>query len=256
MRNLSILSLLSLFAILLAASCSAPGSAGGSGETVKVEFINPSPNPITAKIFDEDGWIIKTEVPPMSSVIEEVEVGLYTVSAKDIEGNSLYFPFGMDSEPITDSLTYGETIDPEDGYRSVRYNFRSRLAPGGYTARHAFDLTFDKDNVYPVADISWYYGEEGEEMDILQDFLKRTENGKNFIMSNRTGDQPLLFPENCAGPFDPIPDEMTVYNNVKHRFPKAFMHPPGVPRKESANYLASTMLFGVYNPDSFRVFAE
>lgn len=255
MKKLPIVSLFAL--LLLAASCTPPGSASGSsGETVKVEFINPSSEPLTAKVFAEDGWIVKTEVPPRSSVIEDVEVGLFTVASEDSEGNSLYFPSGMDSEPITDSLTYGETLDPEDGYRTVRYNFRSRVTPGGFTARHAFDLTFDENNVYPVADISWMYAEEGGEEELLPDFLKRTNNGKNFILSNRLGSHPMLFPENCAGPFDPIPDEMTVYNNVKHRFPKVFMHPEGVPRRESANYLASTLLFGVYNPDSFRVFQE
>lgn len=232
-----------LIAVLfLTTACDEAGSYREPAKTVKAEFINPTKDTLYARVFAEEGWIINTPVPPFSSVIEDVEEGLYSVAAFDTDGNmGEFFPRGMDADSLKDTLNYGITIDAEDQSKSVRYNFRERLFKNLFTGRHAFDLTFDETHVYPVADIRWMYGVE-DESKMRQEFLTVTQNGKKFILSNRTGNQFMVFPEKCSGPFDPIPEEMTVYYNTKNTFPKVFMLPPGMPASESANHLVKELI--------------
>jgi|GEM_PF-4747242 len=228
--------------LFLATACDEPGSYTEPAKTVKAEFINPTNDTLYARVFDEEGWIINTPVPPRSSVIEDVEEGLYSVAAFDTDDNmGEFFPRGMDAENLTDTLNFGITIDPEDQSKSVRYNFRERLFKNLFNGRHAFDLTFDQSHVYPVADIQWMYGVE-DESKMREEFLKVTQNGSKFILSNRTGNQFMVFPEKCSGPFEEIPEEMTVWYNTKSVFPKVFMLPPGVPASESANHLVQELI--------------
>lgn len=230
--------------LLLAVGCEAPGSYSENSETptVPTEFINPSADTLYVRVFDEEGWIVNEAVAPFSGKIIEVEEGLYSVAAFNTAGEMQdFYPRGMKAEELKDTVNFGLTIDPEDGSKSVRYRFRNRLFRNMFEARHAFDLTFNEKNVYAVADIRWMYGVESEKS-MREDFLKVTQNGKNFVLANPTGKQYMVFPSKCAGPFDPIPDEMTVYYNNKATFPKVFALPDTVERKDAANYLVQKLI--------------
>lgn len=231
-------------AMLFMTSCSEPGTYTEDSDvkTVKTEFINPTDDTLYARVFAEEGWIINTPVPPRSSVIEDVEEGLYSVAAFNTAGEmGEFYPSGMDAENLEDTLNFGLTTDPEDGSKSVRYNFRSRMFRDMFEGRHAFDLSFDKSHIYPVADLQWMYGVD-DDSKMRAEFMKVTQQGKKFILSNRSGDQFMIFPDKCAGPFDPIPEEMTVYYNTKHVFPKVFMLPEDVVASDAGNYLVSVLI--------------
>ena len=229
-------SLLSISTLLF--SCDTSNSTT-TEQMVKVEFLNPTADTITAKIFSHDGWIVKENVPPYSAVLVDIESGNYSISAENKAGDFDYLP-KEDVNDQLDTTVYAITTD-EANEKSVRYRFNYRLSDKNFIARYAFDLSFNKENLYATADIRWLYGNE-EEKDVAADFIKSTQNGKNFVSSVQTGEKMMLFPERAAGAFDKIPDEMTVYYNTKHIFPKVFSLPDTVTREQSANYLAKTLM--------------
>ncbi len=239
--------------VLLASACGdIDTSSGGGGDaevpTVKTEFLNPSEDTLYVRVFDHGGWIFNEPVPPASSITLDVEEGLFSVASYNTAGDMLdFYPRGMKPETLADTFHFGVSTDPEDNSQSVRVKFESpkfyniKTRKYMYTGRYAFDLTFDSTRYYPVADIHWMYGVE-DEAKMRQEFLKVTKNGENFILSYGRGSRFMIFPEKCAGPFDPIPDEMTVWYNNKTSFPKVFTLPEGTPISEAANYLVEELI--------------
>lgn len=227
---------------LSVASCDEPGSYEPEKKTVEAEFINPTADTLYARIFDEGGWIINIAVAPFSSVVEQVEEGLFTVGAMNTDGKlQQFYPSGVSAENLKDTVNFGITTDPEDGSKSVRYRFRNRNYKNMFVARHAFDLSFDPKNTYVVADLQWMYGVENEKS-MREEFMRVTNQGKKFVLSTGQGDNVLIVPEKVSGPFEEIPEAITVYYNTKHVFPKFFIMPDSVEAKESANHLVRELI--------------
>jgi hypothetical protein len=54
-----------LLSVVLLCSCNDKKSGASLEKTIKIEFINPTSEPITASIFDDEGAILKDTVPPI-----------------------------------------------------------------------------------------------------------------------------------------------------------------------------------------------
>ncbi|HHG85779.1 MAG TPA: hypothetical protein ENJ82_13610 [Bacteroidetes bacterium] len=228
--------------LLLATGCGEMGTYKEPVKTVAVEFINPTADTLYGKVWAEEGWVNNVAVAPFSSVIEQVEEGLFSVGAVSTTGDLLrYYPSGMDAETLKDTVNFGITLDADDGGKTVRIRFRNRLFHNLYTARYAFDLSFDKSHIFAVADLQWMFGAESEKS-MREEFLRVTEGGKKFILSLPHGDNAMIFPEHTTGPFDPIPEAMTVKYNIKSIMPKIYLLPDSVEASQSANYLVKKLI--------------
>lgn len=222
------------FAFAVASACLLSCTHDPQKEWIHVEFINPTEDPIVATLFDDGGYSVKDTVQPFSSVIDSVQVGAFSVGMKYKNGDFDYFPRET-PEKAADTLHYEFTAD-KDGKKSLRYKIQNRFFQDQYAGRYAFDLSLDSTNRYAVADIRFMYGQKDKKA-YYKEFMKVTNQGKNFVSAVYRGSKPMVFPKFATRTFDEIPESITTYYNYKGFVPYIYPIPQDVASKDVLTYL-------------------